>query len=134
MGASSSADTYVNYSKQIREVIEELSVERCYANEIDSISTKIQTGQTAEALADLLTLKAHIDHFIVAVCGLLRQFVESDQQRWVEITMLGHEVIDGARAYALLSGNVEGLAHVNQLDNMDNFVAAYIADLDPDRE
>jgi hypothetical protein len=130
---SSDAAVPFSYLTQMHRAIDELATEICYDGEIYQIAAAIRLGQNAIALTELEKLKLDFNNVIAAICSLLHQYVNADQAKSDEILMLKCRVIEGARAYAALNEDVEGVALMDgHLDAMGSLVAASIANLGPD--
>ena len=94
------------------------------------VAAALRSGQNATAIDQLQKLKDDLNGVVAAICSLLHQYVNADHEKSDEITMLKCRVIEGARAYAALNGDAQGVALMEgHLDSMDRIISMSIAGL-----
>lgn len=128
-----SAAAYFGYKNEMSRLTASLSP-HTYDGDIGRIIKLIDRGQSGEAICELSDLKRRISRLLDGAFSLIRHTLASEHDKSMEMMAMRREMIEHAKAFALVTDNDEVAAKLDEhLAAMDGFFAAAIADLDPER-
>jgi hypothetical protein len=101
---------------------------------IDPILDLLRQGNILQAQESLEGMKLDAGKLLSTLWCLIREYVETIHEQEMEIANLRVKIIEGAIKYAELNEDPESIAIGHELMSKQTFfVAAAIANLDPDR-
>jgi len=131
--ADNSQKTYFELTRDLREMDGTLANDfSCeLSQECDRIIQMVQTGQTDAAIQNLRQLKERIRSDMTTIAKYITERSERDHKKNIEMMVLRRDRAFGAKMYATITGDEEGIQAMDDLlKGYDEFFAAGIADLD----
>jgi len=133
MATQTSTRTYFDLIRASRAANKRLA-DKTFEDEIASIIRHISGNRLGQAVQELEALREHCNGFLKAVVSLINSMSDTEYSLQIELLTMRRLALEGAKQFALATDNTAVVRQMEEhLNELDEIVAASIADIDPDR-